>query len=112
MSSNSLTLQLITVSIITLQRELIHLQITRRNSWNNNYDYIVIGGGTAGSVVASRLSEDNDRSVLVLEAGGPQSVITDMASEALTLLGGECDWDYTSVPQRLSGIYFKVGGKR
>lgn len=64
------------------------------------YDYVIVGGGTAGSVLANRLSEDPDVNVLVLEAGGsfvPANV--DRAPLWYTLLGSSVDWGYQTVPQ-------------
>ncbi|PBC60200.1 glucose-methanol-choline oxidoreductase [Streptomyces sp. Tue6028] len=71
---------------------------------HKDYDYIIVGAGTAGSVLAARLTEDPAVRVLLLEAGGnhiPANV--DQAPLWFTLLGSEVDWGYTSVPQPALG---------
>src|SRR3954452_3158760 len=65
-----------------------------------SYDYVVIGGGTAGSVLAARISEA-DVSVLLLEAGPvePPEVVYPVESFPRRLLGSAVDWGYSTVPQ-------------
>jgi choline dehydrogenase len=66
----------------------------------SNFDFIVVGAGSAGSVVANRLSEQPDAKVLVLEAGGTEiPANAENPSLWFTLLGSPIDWGYTSVPQ-------------
>lgn len=67
----------------------------------SEFDYIVIGGGAAGCVVASRLSEDPKVSVCLLEAGGPDTSVFIHAplGFAATAPLGIHNWNYNTVPQ-------------
>ncbi|KAK7448077.1 hypothetical protein VKT23_013833 [Stygiomarasmius scandens] len=65
------------------------------------FDYLVIGGGTSGSVVAARLSEDSNVTVAVIE-GGPTDVGLDRVLNLqnwINLLGSDLDYDYPTVEQ-------------
>ncbi|MBA1240199.1 choline dehydrogenase [Pseudomonas kunmingensis] len=67
------------------------------------YDYIIIGSGSAGNVLAARLTEDADVSVLLLEAGGPDYRLdfrTQMpAALAYPLQGTRYNWAYKTDPE-------------
>ena len=67
-----------------------------------SYDYIIIGGGSAGAVLASRLSEDSSLTVLLIEAGGIESISTDVPLNAANLQLTDIDWKYVTVPQQRS----------
>ncbi|KAF7440042.1 hypothetical protein PC9H_000383 [Pleurotus ostreatus] len=70
----------------------------------DKYDFIVVGGGTGGNVVANRLSEDPSVSVLVIEAGGSNDVLESQVPFLWTrLIGSTHDWNYTSAPQTTLG---------
>jgi len=65
------------------------------------YDYIVVGAGSAGSVVAARLAEDSQVSVLLLEAGPADSALylRMPAALAMPLRNNKYNWDLYSEPE-------------
>ena len=67
----------------------------------SSYDYVVVDAGSAGCVLAARLSENPATTVLLLEAGGTESHpdVQDPVKWT-TLFYGDLDWGYKTAPMR------------
>ncbi|KAJ5746209.1 hypothetical protein N7520_011391 [Penicillium odoratum] len=86
-------------------KSLISLALLPLASAVLTYDYIVVGGGTSGLVVANRLSELNNVTVLVIEAGGSvfnNPNVTDTGGYGKAF-GTAIDWAYKTVEQKWGG---------
>ncbi|KAK3306255.1 glucose-methanol-choline oxidoreductase [Chaetomium strumarium] len=66
-----------------------------------SYDFVIVGGGTAGLALAARLTEDEKTTALVLEAGGPPDQVAAYKAPGadLQVLGSPIDWGFTTLPQ-------------
>lgn len=80
---------------------------------STTYDYVIVGGGAAGCVLANRLTESSSAKVLMLEAGGnPDSFYLNVPLGFPYLLGSNSDWAFVSEPEpHLGGrrLYFPRG---
>lgn len=75
------------------------------NTASSSYHYIVVGGGTSGLVIANRLTESANVSVLVIEAGDSvygNPIVTDVNAYGLAF-GTAIDWQYQSTAQTYAG---------
>ena len=68
---------------------------------DQGYDYVIVGGGSSGCVLANRLSENPDVKVLMLEAGGKDShPYIHMPVGFSRLTAGPRTWGFNTVPQK------------
>ena len=68
----------------------------------DSFDYLIVGGGTAGCVIAARLAEYLPHKQTLLIEAGPSDFMNDKVlnlKEWLNLLGGELDYDYPTTEQ-------------
>lgn len=66
------------------------------------YDYIIVGGGTSGAVLASRITEDEQKKVLLIEAGEDQAQNPDVNIPIMgeKVRGSDLDWNFETIPQK------------
>jgi choline dehydrogenase-like flavoprotein len=88
---------------------LTSVEAQNQDDSTSHYDFVIVGGGTSGLVVANRLSELRDVTVAVIEAG--DSVLHNLNVSSVTgygrAFGTEIDWAYQTEDQTHAG-----GGKQ
>ena len=73
-------------------------------SVRESFDYVVVGAGSAGAVLAARLTEDPTTTVLLLEAGGPaESDHISVPAAFPNLFKTRWDWNYQTTEQKQLG---------
>lgn len=91
------------------RQRLVNLASHLLPAGNTEFDYIIVGGGTAGAVLANRLTENSDVTVAVVE-GGPTDVGEDRVLDLkrwLELLGSELDYDYPTTEQPMGNSHIR-----
>ncbi|XP_022837607.1 glucose dehydrogenase [FAD, quinone]-like isoform X2 [Spodoptera litura] len=74
----------------------------RKRQTSDQYDFIVVGAGSAGCVIANRLSEVKQWKILLIEAGPEEPEVTSVPSFAPVLGRSSIDWNYRTQPEEMT----------
>lgn len=77
---------------------LLNTKLEDTNNFLAEYDFIVVGAGSGGCTVANRLSEINNATVLLLEAGDQETILSDVPLTAALTQITRYNWGYKSDP--------------
>lgn len=109
-SMSYLLLWLIAILKIVLTKGKItpyRTTITTTNEIQSEYDFIVVGGGSAGTLLASRLSEIPQWNVLLVEAGEDEAFLSDVPGINVFLQNSHYNWKFKNRPQRGACLAYK-----
>jgi choline dehydrogenase-like flavoprotein len=100
-SPNPLLIFLNLDSFIFLEGQFSFRKLEMTDALPASVDYIIVGGGTSGLVLAARLSENPDLQIVVLEAGPDRTSDPRVSDSSVwpTLPGTDLDWQTKTVPQ-------------
>ncbi|XP_050318194.1 glucose dehydrogenase [FAD, quinone]-like isoform X2 [Bactrocera neohumeralis] len=80
------------------ETSLLNTRLPDTQTFEEAYDFIIIGAGSGGCVVANRLSEINNATVLLLEAGDQETFLSDVPLTAALTQMTRYNWGYKSDP--------------
>lgn len=85
----------------TISNEMDATQFAENVPLRREYDFVIIGSGPSGCVLANRLSEQGNYSVLLLEAGSAENpTLTNIPMSASNLQLTDYNWNYATEPQQ------------